>query len=48
MRKERIMSKAFVIYHNQKFGDTKNLAEALAEGVRDAGVEAPTRITGHH
>jgi multimeric flavodoxin WrbA len=40
MRKERIMAKVLVIYHSQQFGDTKSLAEALAEGVRDAGVEA--------
>ena len=34
------MAKVLVIYHSQQFGDTKSLAEALAEGVRDAGVEA--------
>jgi len=34
------MTKVLVIYHSQQFGDTKGLAEALAEGVRDAGVEA--------
>ena len=33
------MSKVIVIYHSQQFGDTKSLAEALAGGVRDAGVE---------
>jgi multimeric flavodoxin WrbA len=37
--KERIMSKVIVIYHSQQFGDTKILAEALAEGVREAGAE---------
>ena len=40
MRKERTMAKVLVIYHSQQFGDTKALAEALAEGVRDAGMEA--------
>ena len=33
------MSKVIVIYHSQQFGDTKILAEALAEGVREAGAE---------
>jgi len=40
MRKEMIVEKVLVIYHSQQFGDTKGLAEALAEGVRDAGVKA--------
>ena len=31
------MRKIIVIYHSQQFGDTKALAEALAEGVREAG-----------
>ena len=34
------MGKIIVIYHSQQYGNTKALAEALAEGVRDAGVEA--------
>ena len=34
------MAKVLVIYHSQQFGDTKSLAESLAEGVREAGVEA--------
>ena len=33
------MAKVIVIYHSQQFGDTKMLAEALAEGVREAGAE---------
>jgi multimeric flavodoxin WrbA len=33
------MGKIIVIYHSQQYGNTKMLAEALAEGVRDAGAE---------
>ncbi|MBW1869771.1 MAG: hypothetical protein JRI73_10900 [Deltaproteobacteria bacterium] len=33
------MPKVIVIYHSQQFGDTKTLAEALAEGVRETGAE---------
>ena len=33
------MGKIIVIYHSQQYGNTKALAEALAEGVREAGVE---------
>jgi multimeric flavodoxin WrbA len=33
------MGKILVIYHSQQFGNTKALAEALAEGVRQAGAE---------
>jgi len=33
------MPKVIVIYHSQQFGDTKTLAEELAEGVREAGAE---------
>lgn len=33
------MGKIIVIYHSQQFGNTKVLAEALAEGVREAGAE---------
>ncbi|MFZ7112395.1 MAG: flavodoxin family protein [Desulfatiglandales bacterium] len=32
------MKKILVLYHSQQFGDTSALAEALAEGVREAGV----------
>ena len=31
------MGKILVIYHSQQYGNTKILAEALAEGVREAG-----------
>jgi multimeric flavodoxin WrbA len=33
------MGKIIVIYHSQQYGNTKMLAEALAEGVREAGGE---------
>jgi multimeric flavodoxin WrbA len=33
------MGKIIVIYHSQQYGDTKILAEALAQGAREAGVE---------
>jgi multimeric flavodoxin WrbA len=33
------MGKVIVIYHSQQFGNTKLLAEALAEGARGAGAE---------
>ena len=33
------MGKVLVIYHSQQFGDTKALAQALADGAREAGVE---------
>jgi len=33
------MGKIIVIYHSQQDGNTKVLAEALAEGVREAGAE---------
>ena len=33
------MTKIIVIYHSQQFGNTKVLAEALAEGAREAGAE---------
>ena len=33
------MDKIIVIYHSQQYGNTKILAEALAEGVREAGAE---------
>ena len=34
------MKKITVIYHSQQYGNTKVLAEALAEGARQAGAEA--------
>jgi len=33
------MGKILIIYHSQQFGNTKALAEALAEGAREAGAE---------
>ena len=33
------MGKIIVIYHSQQYGNTKILAEALAEGAREAGAE---------
>jgi NAD(P)H dehydrogenase (quinone) len=33
------MGKILVIYHSQQYGNTKILAEAIAEGVREAGAE---------
>ncbi len=33
------MARMLIIYHSQQFGNTKALAEALAEGVRQAGAE---------
>ncbi len=31
------MGKVMVIYHSQQYGNTKMLAEALAQGIREAG-----------
>ena len=33
------MTKALVLYHSQEFGNTAAMAEAVAEGLRDAGCE---------
>jgi multimeric flavodoxin WrbA len=33
------MARILIIYHSQQFGNTKALAEALAEGIRQAGAE---------
>jgi multimeric flavodoxin WrbA len=33
------MGRILVIYHSQQFGNTKILAQALAEGAREAGAE---------
>lgn len=33
------MGKILIIYHSQQYGNTKILAEALAEGAREEGVE---------
>src|SRR4030042_6148792 len=37
--RRKIMDKSIVIYRSQQYGNTKILAEALAEGVREAGAE---------
>jgi multimeric flavodoxin WrbA len=36
------------IYHSQQFGNTKILAEALAEGVREAGAAVELMNTNEH
>ncbi|MFC1713091.1 flavodoxin family protein [Candidatus Poribacteria bacterium] len=33
------MAKALVLYHSQEFGNTAPMAEAVAQGLRDAGCE---------
>ena len=33
------MTKALVLYHSQEFGNTADMAEAVAGGLRDAGCE---------
>lgn len=33
------MAKILVIYHSQQYGKTKEVADAIAEGARDAGAE---------
>jgi multimeric flavodoxin WrbA len=33
------MAKIIVIYHSQQFGNTKELAEAVADGAREAGAD---------
>jgi len=33
------MGKILVVYHSQQFGNTRAMAEALAEGAREAGAE---------
>jgi multimeric flavodoxin WrbA len=42
------MKKILVIYHSQQYGNTKILAEALADGVREAGAEAELINTNEH
>jgi multimeric flavodoxin WrbA len=37
--RRKTMAKIIVIYHSQQYGNTKILAEALAEGTREAGAE---------
>jgi multimeric flavodoxin WrbA len=42
------MNKILVIYHSQQFGNTKILAEALADGVREAGADVELINTNEH
>ncbi len=42
------MGKIIVIYHSQQFGNTKALAEAFAEGAREAGAEVELINTNEH
>jgi multimeric flavodoxin WrbA len=42
------MKKILVTYHSQQFGNTKILAEALAVGVREAGVDMELINTNEH
>jgi multimeric flavodoxin WrbA len=48
MRKETIMAKILVIYHSQQFGNTRILAEALAQGARGEGAEVTLINTNEH
>ena len=36
------MTKALVLYHSQEYGNTAAMAEAIAEGLREAGCEVDT------
>jgi multimeric flavodoxin WrbA len=40
--------KILVIYHSQQFGNTRILAEALADGVREAGADVELINTNEH
>ena len=42
------MSKILVIYHSQQYGNTKILAEALAEGAQEARAEVKLINTNEH
>jgi flavodoxin len=42
------MKKVLVIYHSQQAGNTKALAEAVGEGIRNAGAEAELVNTNEH
>jgi multimeric flavodoxin WrbA len=42
------MKRILVIYHSQQFGNTKVLAEALADGVREAGADVELINTNEH
>jgi multimeric flavodoxin WrbA len=48
MWKETVMAKILVIYHSQQFGNTRILAEALAEGAREDGAEVVLINTNEH
>jgi flavorubredoxin len=39
------MTKALVLYHSQEHGNTAAMAEAVAEGLRDAGCEVDSHNT---
>ena len=36
------MAKIIVVYHSQQYGNTKEVAEAVADGAREAGAEVET------
>lgn len=42
------MAKILVIYHSQQRGTTKEMAEVLANGAREAGAEVETINTNEH
>ena len=42
------MKRILIIYHSQQFGNTKILAEALADGVREAGADVELINTNEH
>ena len=42
------MKRILVIYHSQQFGNTKMLAEALADGVREAEADVELINTNEH
>jgi len=41
--------KALVLYHSEEFGNTAKMAEAVAEGLREGGLEVDTHysVDGH-
>jgi flavorubredoxin len=42
------MKRILVIYHSQQFGNTKILAEALADGIQEAGADVELNNTNEH
>jgi multimeric flavodoxin WrbA len=42
------MKRILVIYHSQQFGNTKILAEALADGIQEAGADVELINTNEH